>query len=94
MTIVLRDVTKVYHMGDTIVHAMAGISLHIATGEMTAIMGPSGSGKSTLMNLLGCLDRPTSGSYSLDGQEVGNGQSVMKGKRGREHVLGKYYHCP
>lgn len=72
MTIALRDVTKVYHMGDTTVHAMAGISLHIAAGELTAIMGPSGSGKSTLMNILGCLDRPTSGSYCLDEQEVAN----------------------
>lgn len=72
MTIKLTNVTKIYHMGDTTVHAMAGISLHIAAGEMTAIMGPSGSGKSTLMNVLGCLDRPTGGSYSLDGQEVAN----------------------
>jgi len=70
MTISLTDVTKIYHMGDSTVHAMAGISLHIAPGEFTAIMGPSGSGKSTLMNILGCLDRPTSGSYCLDGQEV------------------------
>lgn len=72
MTIALTNVTKVYHMGDTTVHAMAGISLHIGAGEMTAIMGPSGSGKSTLMNILGCLDLPTSGSYCLDGQEVAN----------------------
>jgi putative ABC transport system ATP-binding protein len=72
MTIRLTNVTKVYHMGDTTVHAMAGISLHIAAGELTSIMGPSGSGKSTLMNILGCLDRPTSGSYCLDGQEVAN----------------------
>lgn len=70
MTILLTNVTKIYSMGDTTVHALAGASLHIAPGEMTAIMGPSGSGKSTLMNILGCLDRPTSGSYSLDGHEV------------------------
>lgn len=70
MTIQLTDVTKRYQMGDTTVHALAGVTLHIAEGEFTAIMGPSGSGKSTLMNILGCLDRPTSGSYVLDGQEV------------------------
>jgi len=57
-------------MGDNVVHALAGVSLEIANGEMTAIMGPSGSGKSTLMNILGCLDRPTSGSYCLNGREV------------------------
>ncbi len=71
MTIILRDVRKVYHMGDTTVHALAGVNVEIADGELTAIMGPSGSGKSTLMNILGCLDRPTSGSYSIDGVEVG-----------------------
>lgn len=70
MTILLRNIRKIYTMGDTTVHALAGADLHIAPREMTAIMGPSGSGKSTLMNILGCLDRPTSGSYSLDGHEV------------------------
>lgn len=70
MTIVLKNITKTYIMGENIVNALAGITLTIARGEMTAIMGPSGSGKTTLMNILGCLDRPTSGSYLLDGQEV------------------------
>lgn len=70
MGISLKDITKDYVMGDNVVHALAGVNLEIANGEMTAIMGPSGSGKSTLMNILGCLDRPTSGSYRLNGREV------------------------
>lgn len=70
MTIELAEITKVYQMGDTCVHALAGVNFSIESGEFTAIMGPSGSGKSTLMNILGCLDRPTNGSYKLDGQEV------------------------
>ncbi len=70
MLIELRDIRKVYQMGDVEVHALRGIDLEIAEGELTAIMGPSGSGKSTLMNLLGCLDRPTSGQYFLAGTDV------------------------
>ena len=70
MSILLSNVTKLYELGGETVHALAGLTLSISPGEFTAIMGPSGSGKSTLMNILGCLDRPTSGSYMLDGQEV------------------------
>jgi len=63
-------VTKVYQLGETEVRALDGVDLHIAKGEMTAIMGPSGSGKSTLLAILGCLDVPTAGSYQLDGINV------------------------
>ena len=68
--ITLQKLMKIYQMGDSTVHAMDGVSLFIGQGEFVAITGPSGSGKSTLMNILGCLDRPTAGSYQLDGAEV------------------------
>lgn len=66
----VTDVRKIYRMGETDVHALAGITLHIKKNEFVAIMGASGSGKSTLMNILGCLDQPSAGSYALNGREV------------------------
>jgi len=68
----LRGLTRHFHVGDQTVHALREVSLAIPDGDYLALMGPSGSGKSTLLHILGCLDRPTSGSYVLDGHEVGS----------------------
>ena len=82
----LENVTKVYDLDAGPVHALRGVDLSIASGEFVAIMGPSGSGKSTMMNVLGCLDRPTSGQYILGGHDVG-----QLSDDARSRLRGRYF---
>lgn len=83
--ITVKDIVKTYQTGGVPLTVLNRVSLHIDRGEMVAIMGPSGSGKSTLMNIIGCLDRPTSGSYSLDGQAVARlDERALAGIRNRK----------
>ncbi|HNP88777.1 MAG TPA: ABC transporter ATP-binding protein [Kouleothrix sp.] len=81
----VSDLHKTYQMGEVSVNALQGVSFTIKRGEFVAIMGPSGSGKSTLMNMIGCLDTPTSGSYQLDGEEIatlsGNDLSAVRARK-------------
>ena len=86
--IVLEDIVKQFTMGDTILQALDHVNFSVEEGDFVAIMGPSGSGKSTMMNILGCLDRPTSGKYYLDGKEVA-GLSDDELARTRNAKIGK-----
>jgi putative ABC transport system ATP-binding protein len=81
-----RDVTRVYGEGETAVHALRGVSLDVARGKLTAVMGPSGSGKSTLMHILAALDRPTAGRVEIAGVELGRLSDTAVTKLRREHI--------
>ena len=83
----LVDLRKIYGQGDAAVHALRGVDLSIAAGELLVLLGPSGSGKSTLLNVLGGLDRPTSGDIILDGQPTG-GWSSLQWTRARRDLVG------
>ena len=85
--LLLHDLTKIYVTGDVELHALDGVSLTIEEGEFVAIMGSSGSGKSTMMNIIGCLDRPTSGTYTLGGQKV-EGMSKSELAEIRNQLIG------
>ena len=81
----IKEMTKAYGKGEVAVHALRGVDFQVKPGEFVAIMGPSGSGKSTLMNILGCLDRPSGGSYVLDGEDVSDlSKDRLAGVRNRK----------
>lgn len=81
----LKDIVKTYQMGDSIVHALDHVTVSLDAGEFTSIVGPSGSGKSTMMNIIGCLDRPTSGQFFLDGKEIdGYNDDELAGTRNQK----------
>ncbi len=81
----LQDIVKTYSMGDRKLSVLKGVTMHVKKGEMVAIMGPSGCGKTTMLNIIGCLDRPTSGEYYLDGKEVSHlGSDELALVRGRK----------
>jgi len=93
----LTDLWRSYDVGGRAVHALAGVSERIEAGEHVAIMGPSGSGKSTLLNVLGCLDRPTAGSYELEGREVGSlaeAELALVRRQSFGHVFQAYHLVP
>jgi len=82
----LQDIHKTYHLGEIDVPVLRGVSLEIHQGEMVALMGASGSGKTTLMNIIGCLDRPSSGSYRLDGREMSNASPNDRARARNERI--------
>ena len=82
----LIDITKQYRMGTQVVHALCGVSLVVDDAEFVAIMGPSGSGKSTLMNMIGCLDEPSSGVYKLDGEDVSHMTADQRDRIRNRHI--------
>ncbi|MFV2071804.1 MAG: ABC transporter ATP-binding protein [Thermoanaerobaculales bacterium] len=84
--IALHDIWRTYHVGDSDVHALAGVDLEINSGDYLALMGPSGSGKSTLLHILGCLDRPSKGRYLYNGRDVGSLSDAERSRLRQEEI--------